>query len=67
MVSRVPQQGAVVGVEEHLLGAGLVRLAGGGAEKQDMAVRVTGGDVEAVRRPLGVVDSPVALAWSLLS
>ena len=64
VVSGVSQQRPVVRVEEHFLRApvGLaLTLRTAGVEEEDVAVTVTGSDVEMVRTPLGIIDSPVTL------
>ena len=69
VVSGVSQQRPVVCVEEHFLRApvGLaLTLRTAGVEEEDVAVTVTGSDVEMVRTPLGIIDSPVTLAVNVV-
>ena len=69
VVSGVPEQRSVVCVEEHFLWApvGLaLRLWAVCAEEENMAVTVTGSNIEMVGAPLGIVDGPVTLAVDIV-
>ena len=55
-------------MEEHFLWTFVVRLSnsllGGCAEEENMSMRVTGGDVEMVWTPLGVIDGAMTLGFN---
>ena len=62
----VSKQGTVVCVEKHFLGTrGAFGLHRVGAEEEDVAVGVAGGDVEVVGAPLGVEDGAVTLGLAV--
>ena len=65
VVSRITEQGTVVSVEEHLfwtlgrvLALGLLAI---GAKEEDGTMGVTGGNIEMVGTPLGVIDCSMTL------
>ena len=66
VVRSVSKQGTVVCMEKHFLGTrGAFGLHRVGAEEEDVAVRVAGGDVEVVGAPLGIEDGAVTLGLAV--